>query len=241
MLIKTSGLVIRTLKYGETSIIFDLFTREVGTCSFIVGGVRKTGSKTPASLFQLMNWIDVVAYYKSSTSLNRIKECKSHLHYLDLPFSLQKRGVGMFMTEVIQKTFNESEANEDLYSFLWDTYRFLDETPKSTGNIHIIFLLRLSQFLGFYPHGRYSADTPHFNLYTGTYEEVPHPVYSLDPQISQLLSECLNHNIEESHKVTLNRSQRKDLIRDLLTFYKLHLDRLPEIQTHKILSDVLDG
>lgn len=241
MLVKAKGLVIRSLKYGESSLIFDLYTNEFGYASFIVGGVRKPKTRMSASLFQLMNWIEVVAYMKDPSQLSRVKETRLIIHYKNIPFDFQKRSIGLFITEIVQKTIKEKEANEQLYQFLWRTFQYLDQPNASISNAHVVFLLRLSGYLGFLPHGTSNQESTFFNLLTGSFEKVRHPIYSLDQEISGLLSSCLEKDIESAHHVKLLRTQRKDLVQSLLTFYKLHLERMPEIQTHKILAQVLDG
>jgi len=153
MLVKAKGLVIRSLKYGESSLIFDLYTHEYGYASFIVGGVRKPKARMSASLFQLMNWIEVVAYMKDPAKLSRVKETRLILNYQNIPFDFQKRGIGLFITEIVQKTIKEKEANEHLYQFLWRTFQYLDQPKSSISNAHVVFLLRLSGYLGFLPHG----------------------------------------------------------------------------------------
>ena len=241
MLVTVKGLVIRSLKYGESSLIFDLYTQEYGYASFIVGGVRKPKARMPASLFQLMNWIEVVAYVKDPSQLSRVKETRLVLNYKQIPFDVQKRGVGMFITEIVQKTIKEKEANEQLYQFLWKTFLYLDESDASISNVHIVFLLHLSGYLGFLPHSSSDPSTSFFNLLTGSFEQVRHPIYSLDQDTSNLLAQCLEKDVENAHTLRLARAQRKDLVQSLITFYKLHLERMPDIQTHQILAQVLEG
>ncbi len=239
MLTKTKGMVTRCIKYGESSLIFDLYTRDHGRVSMIVGGVRKTRAKTPASVFQLMNWIETVVYLKDPKALNRVKEARLFQHYQHLPFDLKKRSIALFMTEVVQKTIREHEPNHALYQFLLDTFSFLDHTDQPVENLHLVFLLHLTQFLGFLPHGIYSDERPYLDLLKGSFEEKQHPIYTLDRQASKLLSDLNQHVSATCHHLHISRVQRRKLIDNLITFYKLHLEKMPDIQTHAILADVL--
>ncbi len=241
MLIKTTGLVIRSIKYGESSLIFDLYTKSHGYVSFIVGGVRKPKARMSASLFQVMNWVEVVAYLRDPAHLNRVKETYLIHSYKFIPFDFHRRSVGLFITEVVQKTIREREANEHLYHFLWHTFQYLDHPEALINNTHILFLIRFSGYLGFLPNTRSNASDHYFNLSTGSFEPFQHPVYSLNEEMSGLLSECLNCEVDTAHLVRLDRTKRRALIQNLITFYKLHLEKLPEIQTHKILAEVLEG
>jgi DNA repair protein RecO (recombination protein O) len=51
---KTKGLVLRTVKYGETSIIVTIFTELFGVQTYLVNGVRSSSKKGAgkAGLFQ---------------------------------------------------------------------------------------------------------------------------------------------------------------------------------------------
>ncbi len=239
MLTKTHGLVVRVIKYGESSLIFDLYTRELGLSSYIVGGVRKAKSRTPASLFQLMNWIEVVAYVKDADKLHRVKEVRPLYHYQSVPFDIQKRSIALFMTEIVQKTIKERETNEALYSFLFDTFTYLDHTDDRVHNTHLVFLIELSQYLGFTPHGSWQADRPYLDMLKGTYVPTSHPMYTLSADQSAEISLCSAESISTAHRLRLTREQRQRIIRNLLSFYRLHIERLSEIHTHQILADVL--
>ena len=110
MIEKVEGLVVRCIKYGESSLIFDLYTRQHGLVSCIIGGVRKSKSRTPAPLFQLMNWLELVLYFKEPSALNRVKECTLLYNYRQVPFDMRRRSIGLFMTEMVQKTVRERES-----------------------------------------------------------------------------------------------------------------------------------
>lgn len=240
MLTKIQGIIIRSIKYGETSLIFDMYTQQFGLASFIVNGARKPKSKLPSSLFQLMNWLEVIAYVKDPRSLSRIKEAQIIFHYQYLPFNRRKSSVALFITEVIQKTIKENEANLPLFSFLHDTFSFLDLSEKPIANLHIAFLLELSSFLGFQPQGKWSDHQPYFHLVSGQFVEVAHPMYTLDRDISQAISGYLSLTMEKVHEHIVTREMRQRVVAEIISFYHYHLDRMPEIKTHKILSEVFD-
>jgi DNA repair protein RecO (recombination protein O) len=240
MLTKIQGIIIRSIKYGETSLIFDMYTQQYGLASFIVNGARKPKSKLPSSLFQLMNWLEVVAYVKDPRSLSRIKEAQIIFHYQHLPFDRHKSSVALFITEVIQKTIKENEANLSLFSFLHDTFSFLDLSENPIANLHISFLIELSGFLGFQPHGQWCDQTPYFHLVSGQFVEVAHPMYTLDIDISRAISGYLSTSMENIHEHIVTREMRRRVVTEIISFYRYHLDRMPEIKTHKILSEVFD-
>ena len=76
MVIKTRGIVLRTVKYSETSVIVDIFTEHFGLRSYIISGVRTSKSKVAAGLLQVMSLVEIVAYEKAE-KLNRLTEIRA--------------------------------------------------------------------------------------------------------------------------------------------------------------------
>jgi DNA repair protein RecO (recombination protein O) len=173
MLIKTRGIVFRSIKYSETSIIADIYTEEKGMRSYLINGVRSKRAKIKASLLQVMSIVDMVAYDKNEKGLNRIKEMRSAYTYQHLPFDIRRSAVGLFIAEIARKTIREPEENERLFNFLFQSFHFLDTTENAIANVHLWFLLRLSAFLGFMPGGQWTEKTPFFDLEEGIFETSP--------------------------------------------------------------------
>ncbi|MEM9846600.1 MAG: DNA repair protein RecO, partial [Bacteroidota bacterium] len=169
MLLKTRGIVLRSIKYSETSLIVEIYTEAQGLKKYIVSGVRTKKAKISANLLQVMSILEIVAYDKQGRDLNRIKELKTAFTYQQLPFNVYRSSVGLFITEVAQKTLRQSESNEALFHFLLQLYLYLDQSETSIANVHLYFLAHFTQFLGFAPDDNYTASRPYFNLQEGTF------------------------------------------------------------------------
>ena len=240
-MIKTRGIIFRSIKYSETSIIADIFTEEKGLRSFIISGVRTKKAKVSASIMQVMTLVDLVAYFRENKDLHRIKEIKVEHVYTSLPFDVVKGAVGLFMVELARKTIQESEENQKLFTFLFEAFRLLDTTENSVSNLHLSFMIELSVFLGFMPGGEYSTETPFFDLEEGIFvEEEPFHINHLNEKDSALLNQFLNTAIWESHTIKIDRASRKELLNNLLLFYRLHIADFQKINAHQILEEVLE-
>ncbi len=239
MLLKTRGIVLRTFKYSETSLITEIYTEAKGLRKYIVSGVRTKKPKFSASLLQLMSLLEMVAYDRENKELNRVKELKAAYVYQQLPFDIRRSSVGLFITEVAQKTLKESEQNEALFNFLFHTYSFLDQTPDSVANIHLYFLANLSVFLGFAPNGEYTEDTPYFNLKEGTFLEFELLKYDMSEANSEALSYLLQCPIEDCHNCKISKKNRAELLEQLIQYYQLHLENFLGVQAHAILREVM--
>ena len=250
MVIKTRGIVLRAIKYSETSVIADIFTEDFGLRSYIISGVRATKSKVAAGLLQVMSLVEIVGYEKAA-NLNRLTEIRAAHVYTALPFEMPRMSVGLFMAEVARRTIRGSEENRPLFDLLFDFFKFLDQTDGSVANLHLAFLVELSGQFGFRPEENeeefYEDEELIFDLREGIFlpyyaddeDETPLETHFLKPNLTTLLRGLLKTPWHESAKIKMNRDDRRALIAELLRFYQWHLEGFPDIQSFKILQEIM--
>lgn len=242
MLLETTGIVFRTVKYGETSVIADIFTEEKGLHTFIGSGVRAAKARMPYSLFQPMMVVDLVAYFRDDpNAMNRLKELRASEIWQAIPFDIKRGAIALFMAEICRKSIQEIEENRELYDFLLANLRWLDTTPHPIANLHLHFLLGLSSFLGFHPQVEFEAHGElFFDLREGHFGPVPPPssLY-LDPEQTAQMLAFLHTPLENCHEIHLSRTERKTLLTKMLQFYELHLPGFSGANTPDILEMVM--
>ena len=240
MIIKTRGIVLKTTKYSETSLICNVLTEERGLKSYIISGVRKKKGKTSAGLLQVMSILDLVVYDNPKSNLHRIKELSNHYVYHEVPYDLVKGSIGLFIMEIVQKTIKGQEEHQELFVHLLETLRFLDQTKDSPVNIHLHFLLEYASHLGFGPSGVQEESQQYFHLWDGRFSPIKEDKYTLNAELSKVISELLHLSMDESHQIKMSRETRHMVLRQLLNYFVLHIDNFPDINAHKILKEVLD-
>lgn len=239
MLVKTRGIVFRTVKYGETSVIADIYTAARGLQQYYLKGLRSEKSRMKANLVQVMSILDLEAYYREDKPLNSIREARLAYVYQSLPFDVRKGAIALFIAEVARKTIREVEPNPPLFDFLSAVLVALDTADSHFANIHLYFLAHLSAYLGFFPTEGYSAETPCFDLQEGGFVPFePDKPALMDPETSFSLSLLLSTSLEKSGEVPLSRNARNTLLNKLLEYYRLHAGHFGEIQSHRILQEV---
>lgn len=221
MLIKTRGIVFRFTKYGETSIIVNIFTEAYGMQGYIVNGVRTSSTKSKIALYQPLTLLDLVAYHKEQADLTRIKEVKCLYQYQHIPVEIRKSTVAMFLNEILNKTIKEESHSEEVFGFLMNSFITLDQLTTSVENFHLIFLIKLSRFLGF------GAQTKN-ELVGGRFATV-----ETEGLLDILVKADYTDLIQISH------TQRKDLLDLLLRFYSDHFETLGELKSLPVLREVL--
>jgi DNA repair protein RecO (recombination protein O) len=240
-MLHTQGIVIRTIKYGESSIIADIFTEEKGLCTFIGGSVRTARSRMPFSLFQPMTVVDLVSYWKDDeNAMHRLKECKAGLVWTGIPFDLKKGAVALFMAEVLRKCLHAGDNNEVLYEDLLRILRFLDETPGPVANLHLHFLTQMAGHLGFQPQVDETDPLPYFDLKEGASTTHP-PVHGqyMGVRETENLTTLCTVSLAEAAALSMPYSDRKMLLNKLLLYYQLHVAGFDEIHTPAVLEMVM--
>ena len=242
MLIQTRGIILRTVKYAESSIIADVFTEALGLRHYIISGVRTRNSRISAGLMQVMSLVDLVAYEKPGSGLTRLKEIRPALVYSTIPFDVKRSAIGLFMTELAQKTIKETEPNEALFECLYQAFAWLDAAPKLPINLHLHFALDLACLHGFLPSGEWSSETPFFDLQAGEFvPDEPIHQHAITGDISQFWSQLLYSTREEASYLTSTLATRKELLRRIIEYYQLHIDYFTGVQSNVILEQVLSG
>jgi DNA repair protein RecO (recombination protein O) len=221
MLFKTRGIVFRFTKYGETSIIVNIFTEQFGLQSYIVNGVRSKSSKNKIALYQPLTLLDMVVYHKENANVMRIKEIRCLHPFITIHRDIRKSAIAMFLNEIVNKAVKEESHAEELCSFMIDSFIALDRivTPE---NFHLIFLLKLSRYLGFGPQ---------------TNDEVLEG-WLLDMEERALLKKLLT--AEYDQVIPMSQSSRRNVLDALLRFYATHSENFGEIRSVQVLKEMFN-
>ncbi|MEJ7643383.1 MAG: DNA repair protein RecO [Chryseolinea sp.] len=221
MLHKTQGVVFRFTKYGETSIIVNIFTELFGLQSYIVNGVRSKSSKNRIALYQPMTLVDLVVYHRENANINRIREIKCLYPYQTITTDIRKSAITIFINEVLNKTVKEESQAGAFCNFMIHSLITLDTLDVHVENFHIIFLLKLSRMLGFGAH--------EVNDILG--------VHMTDLETEKNLSFFLS--CDYNHAISLSNVQRRNVLDLILKFYADHMDSMGELRSVQILREVL--
>ena len=236
---KGRGIVLHTLKYGDSSMIVYLLTDVGGRQNFMVQGVRSSGGRgSKAALFQPMFAVEFEGLVSTKMQLHRFREVRSGLVLQSLPFDVRKSTIALFMAEVLYRLVKESEPNPNLFEFVWRSVEALDALDEGTANFHIWFLARLSRFLGFGPGNSY-ASGDWFDIREGAFTPLkPEHTLFFPRSDASYFHEFLHRPIDELASIGMNRTERVEMLQCLLTYYGYHLDAIHAVQSVRILQEV---
>ena len=237
---KARGIVLNTIKYGESSMVAHLLTDVAGRKSFMVQGIGKggRGKGGKSALFQPMFLVDIMALESSHTQIDRVKEVALARPLQSIPFDVRKSTVALFMAELLYKIVREVEPDSPLFEYVYDSVIALDEMEEGVFNFHLWFMVGLSRFLGFFTADEYCEGAV-FDIENGSFTTIP-PRSGLffNADNSRLLATLMEISPAELGSVRLSRVQRKEFIESLLAHFGYHLDTIPSLQSLRILSEV---
>ncbi|MGB0886137.1 MAG: DNA repair protein RecO, partial [Chitinophagales bacterium] len=231
MLVKTEALILKTTKFRETSLIVKAYTQSHGVLSFIVNGVRTAKKTNKAVLFQPLNYLDIIVYYKENKGLLHLKEYKFNMLYQEIPFNIVKSSLAILMLEVVEHIVKEEEENDELYDFLKNAFVTLDLEKGNIANYHLYFLASLTSFIGINAQGKYSEKTPYFNMNEGRFSASSKNFNYLQGRM------CENFSLlVQKTTISINKAERKALLDIFLSYYKIHIDDFRQIKSVEVLE-----
>jgi len=244
MIQKTKGIVLRSIKYGETSLVVSIFTELFGLQSYMVNGVRTAAKKgTPkANLFQPASLLDLVVYHNEFKNLQRLKEFKWAYLYQHIYADVRKNAVALFMVELLTKCLKEPETQPELFYFFEDALLHLDKASDVvTANFPLFFALHLPVFFGFKISDEYSDDKPYLDLEEGTFvPEAPNHPHYMEGKAAAITSHILKTmQPEELSDIYLNGELRRSLLQSYELYYALHISEFGTLKTLPVLRDIM--
>lgn len=241
---KTKGIVLRAVKYGETSLVVTILTELFGVQSYLVNGVRVSSKKGTgkASLFQPAAILDLVVYHNELKHLNRIKEFKWGAMYQHIFSDVPKNAAALFMVELLTKCLKQPESNPELFQFAEDVLFALDKHQGAImANLPLFFALHLPYHFGFRISDNYSATASCLDLQEGSFA-AGHPVHPhfLEGKEAAVTSRLLKvMQPGELNDIRLDHHFRRNLLQRYEDYYRLHIQDFGKLKSLPVLREIL--
>lgn len=234
MLTKTKAIVLKATKFQDSSLIVKCYT-ESGIRSYFLKGILKSKSKQNKSkiaYFQVFTLLNIVAKHNDKGNLNYIKEVSLYQPLHQIHTNIYKSTIVLFLAEVLNNVLIEEEENTMLFAYFENALIWLD-THDKTANFHLLFLLNLTKYLGFYPKTQGYESALFFHLKEGIFTKTkPRESFIANKKLN-LLKSLIGINFDALTKLEFNVKERQEILQILLTYFGLHL---PEFRKPKSLS-----
>ncbi len=237
MLTKTQAIVLHTIKYGETRLIVDMFTKVFGRQAFIVSIPKTPKGKVKKQFFQPLTILEIETDIRPRQQLQKLHDVRLAAPFASIPFEPDKLAISLFVAEFLYYALRSEQRNELLYEYLENSIVWLDGQQSSFANFHLVFLLRLTRFLGFYPNLDDYKDGDYFDLRESVFMPMP-PVHRdfLHPEEAQKVQLMMRMDFPTMHLFRMSHQERNRLLEVSLKYYRLHLPDFPEMKSIEVLQ-----
>lgn len=237
MISETYAIVINTLKYGDTSLIVTCYTKELGLKRYLVKGVLKPKNKgLKRAYFQPLTQLQLIGYHNLKGNLNSIKEASVSYHYKSMATQITKQSISFFIADVLNGALKEEVKNDELFRFIVTAMQWVD-LHDEVSNFHLLFMLNLTKYLGFYPIS--NLQNPfYFDLNEGRFSDTVPSYYFLTGSKLELFKQLLGMKFDTLTSLKLNGGQRHELLSILIKYFELHLDGFKEPKSLIILKTI---
>lgn len=245
MIVKTKAIVLTSIKFGDADLIVKCYTEE-GLKTYLIKRIFKSKGKRPGNAskkiniayFQPLTQLNLTANHNNKGNLNSIREVGISYLYQSVATDILKQSVALFLAEVLSFTLKEEEKNEMLFQYLETSLIWLDN-HSNTANFHLLFLLQLSKYLGFYPEVKV-LNQRYFDLAEGIFTNNKPLIDYVSGDKLILYKSIFGINFDTIEQLQLNAKTRIILLEILLNYYKLHVPGFKTPKSLNVLKDVFE-
>lgn len=236
MIETTKAIVIKTIKYGDTSLIVTCYTKNCGIKTYLLKGILKSRkSKIKPAYFQPLMQLNLTVNHNNKGGLNSIRDVEILHFYNSIYTDIKKQTIALFLAEIVYYAIKEEEQNNTLYKYLETSFLWLD-THDNASNFHLLFLLNLTKFLGFYPETNISNKI-YFDLLEGNFTNFNKVNLVKGNNLIQF-KKLLGINFEVLHTIDFSATNRQTVLSILIQYFELHLGGFKKPKSLAILKSV---
>lgn len=236
---KTRCIVLRTVKYGDTSIIIDMLSREYGRISVVWRQPRSGKGKVRKQYFQPLSVLEIDYDRRPSASLPLLKEVRLAEAYVSIPFHPVKMSIAFFIAEFLSMSTRGEQCDVAMYDFVEKSLVWLDATDDASSNFHLMFMMQISCFLGFYPDLESYTPASFFDMRAGEFVDYA-PLHKdfLQPVEASRIALLMRMSPYNMHLFRFSHEERNHIVELLLRFYSLHIPGFREMKSWEVLREV---
>ncbi len=234
---KTRAVVLRLIKYGDSQFIVDLLTESRGKLAFLVRLSKTSKGKMKRQYFQPMMLLDVEFDYRSGLNLQKLINVGVAYPLTGVAFSPVKTTIALFLAEFLLYATRSEPVNKPLFGFVFDSVVWLDGSQGNIANFHLLFLLRLSLFLGLEPNLKGQTSCTYFDLQEGCFvKHVPSHSHFLSIADALQMVTMFRLSYATMHLYAMTRQKRNYCVEVILDYYRLHIPDFPELKSLQVLQ-----
>lgn len=227
---------MRTVRYGEERMIVDMLTAKAGRVSFVCRLAKTSKGKVKKQLFQPLTVLDIVYDNRPNADLQYFRDLRIAKPFVSIPFDPVKLSISLFVAEFLTFASRGEREGGALEEFVEKSLEWLDNATEGFANFHLVFMMHLTLFVGFYPNLEDFVEGSWFDLRDGTFSAVcpRHPDY-LKPAEASVLHQLMRMTFDNMRLFRMSRDDRNRITEVILAYYRLHVPDFPELKSLDVL------
>ena len=201
MLVNSKAIVLRTIKYSDSTLIVDAYTEQGGRRGFLVRIPKTRKASVKNVLFSPMAILNIEWNEHGTSKLTRIKAVQPANIYSDIPFSPAKMAITMFLAEFLSASLRAPMPDRNIFNFIFTSLQWLDDEKGNCANFHIVFLVHLSTYLGLEPNIENCSETSYFDMENGCFTPF-RPRHSPRNRTARSTASAPHNASEIHHRIT---------------------------------------
>jgi DNA repair protein RecO (recombination protein O) len=241
MQVKTTGIVLHSIKHTDSTTIITIYTQQFGRVSYLVHGVNRKKSICRPSFLQPLSIVEMDVFHTPGKDIQRIKEMRMLHQFTGIPYDPIKNSLALFLSEVLFRTLRQTEPDDSLFLFLENSIQQLDCSETGIANFHLVFLLKLTRYLGFEPNKDDEGKDLYFDLMNGVFQRnKPLHTHYLLPEAAAEFAAVLSLDYGTMHQLAFTRQRRLKLLESAIEYYRLHIPDFHGLHSLAILQSLFD-
>lgn len=235
----SKAIVLRTIKYNDESIIANVLTEECGNKSMLVRISRSKRAAVRHTLFQVPSMLYLEWNDRPTADLQRVLSAQPAYPFSSIPYDPYKNAIALFLAEFLYHAIRHEPDTHTIFEYLERSLEWLDTAEQGFSNFHLVFLLRLTRFLGFAPNIRHTSSACYFDLRGSQFTEVqPAHTDFLPPADAAFIPKLMRMGYANMHVFRFNGNERSRLLEYINRYYRLHIPNFPELKSLAILKEL---
>ena len=234
-------IVLHSFMFNDTKMIADVLSEAEGRQSVVVRISRSKASRSIRNLFQPLAILELTTEFKHAGQMHTVKEAHIAHAYTSIPFHPYKLSISIFLAEFLSNITRGGQQNDPLlFRYITDSLQWLDETQSNFANFHIVFLIRITRFIGIYPNTDNYASGCCFDLINGCFTSGQYTGKTyLSSQETAVMHKLMRMNYNTMHLFRMSRNERNRCLDAIIQFYRLHIPEFREMKSLAVLRDIM--
>lgn len=236
---KTKAIVLYTLKLGDDKLIVDFLTCGGERLSCVAFAGRTARSAIRRHTLQPMSIMDIEYGGRADARLKRLRGARIAMPLGALCEDAGKLSAAMFVSELLRHATVDEHTNPALYTYVERSMRWLDQCASPAPNFHIVFMLGLTRFIGFFPNVEGYSEGDVFDMRQAcfTHKAPPHGDYIDTIGVAVMLN-LMRMDYATMSLFRMSHAERTVITDTILRYYRLHVPGFPAMRSLPVLKQL---